>query len=152
MTTWPLVNRHYTSHEEANDRPVWLAASLLAANIKPCHLWDWYHRNSQHCPSALFTAGFVTRRRAFVPFRSVPPRVSSRSGKGAHGAIFPSVGVFFAGRDEKDRKAWPSEARTARSRKYRISCAAAWRRTTCLLDVEQCGMTLLAQRSLRDRR
>lgn len=30
-------------------------------------------------------------------------------------------------------------------------CTAAWRRTMCLLDVEQYGMTSVAQRSLRDR-
>lgn len=57
MTTWLVVGEADITRtsEEANDRPVWLAR--CQHKTMP---FMGYHRNSQHCPSALFTTGFVT--------------------------------------------------------------------------------------------
>jgi len=76
---------------------------LVAASIKPCRLWVRYHRNSQHCPSALFTARFVTclsrcLRRATFPV-TVPSLLFPFPGGAQH-----SVSGVVKGDRERERE------------------------------------------------
>jgi len=116
---------------------------LVAASIKPCRLWVRYHRNSQHCPSALFTARFVTclsrclRRATFLvaiplPFPPHSPAVSPFvSGVVKRGREREREGDFFSGGETLRHTGNIEFPRAA-------DCACA---RAPSYDVEQCGMT-----------